>query len=395
MSKHIKIAIVVSHPIQHFCPQYVSFAQNSQVTLRVFFASAMGYKKYIDPNFKQEVAWDNLQLDKFDHEFLNGEHVLQPSKNIDAPNLDNALQLFNPELVIVYGYFQKLQRHAYRWATKNKVPVAYISDSERRQRRSYVKELLKFLFVKRYFSGVNYFLSVGDANEAYYRHYGVPPAKILRMHFPIDISQYQPAYKEKDTLRAAVRQQYGITEDEIVLTVVGKLVPWKNQDHIIRAMKLLEAEAIYLHLFVLGSGDMQSAWQNEALSLTRSKVYFPGFVPAGRLPAFYAATDIYVHPASAEPHSIAVSEAIYMGCPVIISDRCGSYGENDDVQEGKNGYVYPFGNIERLAACIKLLINDRTRSEAFGSFSHRAGERFQESAHFRVIDKLVNQIKGI
>jgi len=160
-------------------------------------------------------------------------------------------------------------------------------------------------------------------------------------------------------------------------------------------MKLLEAEAIYLHLFVLGSGDMQSAWQNEALSLTRSKVYFPGFVPAGRLPAFYAATDIYVHPASAEPHSIAVSEAIYMGCPVIISDRCGSYGENDDVQEGKNGYVYPFGNIERLAACIKLLINDHTRSEAFGSFSHRAGERFQESAHIRVIDKLVNQIKGV
>ena len=395
MSKRIKIAIVVSHPIQHFCPQYVSFAQNDQVILRVFFASAMGYKKYMDPNFKQEVAWDNLQLDKFDHEFLNGEKVLQPDKNIDAGNLDNALQLFNPELLIVYGYFQRLQRHAYKWATKNKVPLAYISDSERRQQRGYAKELLKYFFIKRYFSGISYFLSVGDANEAYYGHYGVPQAKILRMHFPVDISQYRPAYNERNALRTAVRQQYGISENEIVLTVVGKLVPWKNQDHIIQAMKLLEAENIYLHLFVLGSGEMQTAWQNEALSLTQSKVYFPGFVPAGKLPAFYAATDIYVHPASVEPHSIAVSEAIYMGCPIIISDRCGSYGENDDVQEGKNGYIYPFGNITQLAACIKMLVKDRGRLETFSTFSHKTGQQFQESAHITILQKLINQLKGI
>ena len=44
----LKIAIVVSHPIQHFCPQYVSFAKNKDIELKVFFGSALGHKKYTD-----------------------------------------------------------------------------------------------------------------------------------------------------------------------------------------------------------------------------------------------------------------------------------------------------------------------------------------------------------
>ena len=71
-----RIAIVISHPIQHFCPQYVSFSENPNIILKVFFASTLGYKKYKDLNFDQEISWGNLNLDKFDHTFLNGEALL-------------------------------------------------------------------------------------------------------------------------------------------------------------------------------------------------------------------------------------------------------------------------------------------------------------------------------
>ncbi len=53
----LRIAIVISHPIQHFCPQYVSFTQNKNVELKVFFASTLGYKKYVDVNFGKEISW--------------------------------------------------------------------------------------------------------------------------------------------------------------------------------------------------------------------------------------------------------------------------------------------------------------------------------------------------
>ena len=167
-----RIALVVSHPIQHFCPQYVSFAKNKNVAFKVFFASALGKEKYFDENFRKEISWGNLQLDKFNHVFLNGDAVVPSDKNIDAVSLEEELVIFKPDIIITYGYFQKLQRRAYRWAIANTVKLAYISDSELRHSRSKLKDFIKQFYVKRYFSKIDYFFTVGDANEEFNKKAG-------------------------------------------------------------------------------------------------------------------------------------------------------------------------------------------------------------------------------
>lgn len=382
------VALIISHPIQHFCPQYASFARNEAIDFKVFFASSLGCKKYFDTNFGQEISWDNLNLDKFNHEFLNNGSVLPSSPNLDAPELDAKLKAFGPQVVVVYGYFQKLQRRAYRWAVRNKKQIAYISDSEHRQKRPLLKRLVKYLWVRNYFSCIDYFLTVGDANEDFYRSYGVKEDRFLRMHFPIDVEHYRESYGRKEEFNVAVRRRYGIAIDEPVICVVGKLVSWKNQDHLIEVIKKFEAEGKILHLFILGSGPMMEEWKQKASSLKRCKVIMPGFVSISELPAYYAASDIYVHPASVEPHSLAISEAIYMGCPIIISSRCGSYGSTDDVQEEKNGFVYEFGDLKTLKEKITSLLSDDQKRKTFGLFSHQLALRFQERSHFTALDEL-------
>lgn len=391
MDSKKRIALIVSHPIQHFCPQYVSFATNKNVTFKVFFGSALGSKKYYDPNFKKEISWNNLNLDQFDHCFLNGELALPSDGKLDALSLDNELKLFRPDLLIIYGYYQKLQRRAHRWALKNKVKLAYISDSELRHKRNKWKEFAKYFFIKSYFSKIDYFLSVGDANEEFYQQYGVSKDKMIRMHFPIDLRYFSARFAEKANLRIGIRERYYITENQIVLSVVGKLVPWKNQDHIIDAMKVLEREGIYVCLFILGSGEMLETWKVKSELLKSSVVHFTGFVSPEELPAYYAATDIYVHPASIEPHSIAISEAIYMGCPIVLSDVCGSHGESDDVQEGRNGFVYEFGNIQMLASAIRRLVQSDNNRSAFSQMSHQLGVKHQFISHFRSFEEIVNK----
>jgi glycosyltransferase involved in cell wall biosynthesis len=388
----LRVALIVSHPIQHFCPQYVSFAQNPDIEFKVFFASMLGYKKYMDPHFKQEISWSNLELDKFAHEFLNGDEVIPSGKNLDAVTLNATLDNFEPDVIITYGYYQKLQRRAHKWAKHNKIPIAYISDSERRQIRSTVKELVKYPFLYWYFSKMSFFFTVGNANESFYRHYGVPAGKFIRMHFPIDIKSYTGSFEQKQVLRKKVRLAYEIREADFVMSVAGKLVSWKNQDHLIDVMLLLEEEGVFLHLFVLGSGPRLEVLKDKAMALKKSRVYFPGFVSIDELPSFYAASDVYVHPASVEPHSIAVSEAIFMGCPVIISDRCGSYGESDDVQEGKNGWVYPFGDIKELAGKIKWMIANPSERKEFGENAHQLANTFQERSHKQVISDLLKKM---
>jgi glycosyltransferase involved in cell wall biosynthesis len=82
-----------------------------------------------------------------------------------------------------------------------------------------------------------------------------------------------------------------------------------------------------------------------------------------------------------------------MGCPVILSNRCGSYGDEDDVQEGKNGYVFEFGNIEDLAEKIKWLATDDERRKAFADYSHNIGVSFQQKSHFGIIKTLVKEFR--
>lgn len=385
----IKVAIVVSHPIQHFCPMYASWAANCEIDLKVFFGSNLGAVKYVDSNFLKEIKWNNLYLEDFNHEFLNSDNSNELNSELDSSILDIRLTEFLPDLIIVYGYFYKLSRHAKNWAVKNKVKIAYISDAENRQRRSIIREFVKFPFLYFYFKKINYFLTVGNANEEYYNHYGVKSSKFIRMHFSIDIKNYESAFKNKIKLREDVRLLYGVNENEIVITVVGKLVDWKCQDHLILLLHQLEInfKNKIFHLFIIGSGPMENKWKEMSLKLKCNKVYFLGFVNPIDLPKFYAATDIYIHPSLIEPHSLSISEAIYMGCPIIASDTCGSWGKSDDIQIGENGYIFQHGNISELQnLVIKLIVENKI--ESFGQHSIKISREFQQMSHRRIIDKL-------
>jgi glycosyltransferase involved in cell wall biosynthesis len=389
-----KIAIVVSHPIQHFCPQYASFARDPLVSLKVFFGSALGAKPYFDPNFKKEITWSNLHLEEFDHVFLNGDDVIPADRHLDSVALGTELSEFAPDVLICYGYFQKIQRRARQWAIKNKVKMAYISDSEMRQNRNWLKEWLKYFWVRNYFSSIDFFLTVGDANEQFYKFYGAGDEQLVRMHFPIDVKLYEGRFRTRESLRRDIRKRYGIGDDEKVLLVVGKLVPWKNQDHIIKAIRILETNELTLHLWVAGSGEMLDSWTAVAGLLQHSKVHFMGFVDTSELPACYAGADVYVHPAAVEPHSIAISEAIYMGLPIIASDRTGSYGDTDDLQPGKNGLVYKWNDIDALASCIDKLACDEALRQAYSEHSHGQALAFQQCAHHDVVAKIVALSQG-
>lgn len=377
----MKVAIVVSHPIQHFCPQYISLSKIPGFTIKVFFASMLGYKKFIDKNFGQELVWNNLRMNEFDHVFLNGDQVLQSNKELDAPGLEVALNEYKPDVLVSYGYFHKVQQRAQRWAQSNKVPIAYISDAENNQKRDFWKQLGKSIYLRWYFKKINYFFTVGNANEKYYINYGVSESRFIRMHYSIDIDVYTKTFSNKQNLRNEIRNKYNIGSEDFVLAVVGKLVEWKNQDHLIDLLYKLEEQDKKVHLLILGSGKMKEEWEIKAKNLKKNVAHFTGFVDPLNLPEYYAASDIYVHPAKVEPHSLAISEAIFMGLPVILSDRCGSYGVSDDVQEGKNGFVYPFGDIDILEKKVKTLMDNKKLCKEFSDYSHEISTNFQERSH--------------
>lgn len=379
-----RIAIVVSHPIQHFCPQYTSWSKLHGVALRVFFASRHGLDAYEDRNFGRMIRWDDLSLD-FPHCFLPGAAGKRVDSKTDCPALDEYLQDFSPDVVVVYGYSQPLQRRALAWARKAGCKIFMIADSELRSRKPWAKRVVKALMLPRMFKQVNAFLTVGDANEAYYRRYGVPDRRMIRTFFPIDVEAYDRLRPSRPQASADVRGQFAIPQEHIVILMVGKLVPWKRQRDLVHFSNALQDVRQDVTIILAGTGPDENSLKSEARLHGAGGVIFAGFVPPAALVSLYAASDIYAHCSDHEPHSLAISEAIYSGLPVVLSDRCGSFGPTDDVRPGLNGFVYACGDAEQLANALLRLVEDSALLTRMGEESESIAKAHQALAHGKAL----------
>ena len=384
-----RVAVVVSHPIQHFCPQYESWSGVEGAEIKVFFASAHGVQPYRDKNFSRTVRWSNLRLN-FPHEFLPDSADKPLGADIDCAQLSGKLSDFDPEVLIVYGYSQKLQRRALAWAKSRHVCVVMIADSELRSRRSKFKLWLKGCFLPYYLRKIDFFFTVGDANEAYYRHYGVADSKFIRSYFPIDSSHYDRVLEARKEARARVRLKLCIPETHKVVLNVGKLVPWKRQEDLVQLSSRLQGKRSDVTVILAGSGPDAECLQAGATLIGPGGVIFAGFVAPEELAEYYCAADVYAHCSEHEPHSLAISEAVYCGLPIVVSNRCGSFGPSDDVQSGVNGFVFRCGEVADLEENLVRILADQQLCQRMGAASGVLGQRHQALAHGGALRQLLH-----
>ena len=376
----VRLAIVVSHPIQHFCPQYLSWARLDGVDLRVFFASRQGLDTYHDEDFAGPVRWEGLALD-FPHEFLPGAAERRVTATLDAPAVEQRLAGFRPHVLCVYGYSQRLQRRAAAWGRRAGAAVLMFTDSELRSKRSWMKRTAKALVLPRLLSGVDRFLTIGDANEAYLRRYGVADERFVRCPLPIDVASWDRALDARERARLAVRGRHGIPGHHHVLLMAGKLAPHKRQRDLVAFSNRVRSSRDDVTVVLAGSGVEEPALRRLAQTHGPGGVVFAGFVQPRTLADYYCAADAYVHCSESDPHPLAVSEAVYAGLPVVLSHRCGNHGPTDDVRSGLNGYVYPCGDVATLVSTLFRILESRGRCEAMARASRHIGRGNQRLAH--------------
>ena len=112
----IRMAAVVSHPIQHFAPMFRDLAQTPGLDLKVFYCCRWGVETYRDPGFGRDVIWDVPLLDGYAHEFLP---IRRPPKSlgfreIDNPQVAERLEAFDPAVVWIHGYAQRTSWRVWR-----------------------------------------------------------------------------------------------------------------------------------------------------------------------------------------------------------------------------------------------------------------------------------------
>ena len=369
-AKKIRVAIVISHPIQHFVHLYKALAKQESIQLKVFFASKIGLNSYFDKDMAVDIKWATDLLGGYEYEFLSEADTIKESGflNINNPSVISALKNFAPDVVQLHGYAQLTLLRALIWCNFNRTPVLLWSDSSLLFRRPALKQFLKDMMLPvllNRFSGV---LTTGENNAAYYLKYGMKPNDIFRCPFTVDEPRLNEAKVSKLALREQHRANYKIANDEIVLLFVGKLAPWKRPQDLLEAVKIAQeklGKTAKLLAFFAGNGVLKAELETTA-STKNIRAVFGGFINIDVLPSIYAMADVLIFPSEKEPYGLSAREAICVGLPLIVSDQIGCIGANDAARPDFNALVYPSLDTDSLANKIVALAS---KPELFAKMS--------------------------
>ena len=122
-------------------------------------------------------------------------------------------------------------------------------------------------------------------------------------------------------------------------------------------------------LLFVGAGHLENVLRTRAAGLPH--VYFAPFQNQSEMPRTYAATDLFVLPSYGreETWGLAINEALCLSRPVIVSDHVGCAG--DLVAPGRNGLVFPAGNVEALTGVLREALSDPGRLSRWGEEGRR------------------------
>jgi UDP-glucose:(heptosyl)LPS alpha-1,3-glucosyltransferase len=160
--------------------------------------------------------------------------------------------------------------------------------------------------------------------------------------------------------RAALRQRYGWSPEDLIVLFVGMNFEVKGLDRILNALGLAvkASPAAPLRLLVVGKGDVRKfGRQAHALGIG-DRVAFAGPVNTD-IERIYLGSDIFILLSRFDTFGLVVLEAMAAGLPVIVSRQVGA---KDVVDEGSSGFVVDGADPAAAADRMRRLTDPSTRA---------------------------------
>jgi glycosyltransferase involved in cell wall biosynthesis len=185
---------------------------------------------------------------------------------------------------------------------------------------------------------------------------GLPEGKIVVRYLGVDTERFRP---DPDARREWARL-FSIRPDELILSTVSYLRPFKNPQVLVQACHELAKRQVKAWLFVAGDGDMLPGLKSLSERLgVADRVHWLGNVADPR--TLLQASDIFLLASVGEAFGLVLAEAMACGVP-IVGTRSGSLSEV--VEHGRTGLLSAPLDAVALADSIESLAKDgRLRKE--------------------------------
>jgi glycosyltransferase involved in cell wall biosynthesis len=201
----------------------------------------------------------------------------------------------------------------------------------------------------------------------------------------VDIERFQGVTADQ---RQAIREQYGLGDGPVVL-FVGTVTPRKGVRELMQAAVDVLSTRSEPRLVIVGKTDMEPGYMRDVRDVvdrsdSTDRIVFTGFVPDEEVPVFYDLADVFVLPSYEEGSSIAVTEAIATGTPVVGSRIDGI---RQQIEHGVHGLLVDAGDTNGLGDAIATLLDDDERR---ASMARALEERAEELSWPRVTERIVD-----
>ena len=197
------------------------------------------------------------------------------------------------------------------------------------------------------------------------RLYRADPELLRTIPCGFDPDEFQPMD------RAEARVQLGLDPNERIVLQLGRMVPRKGVDIVIRGFARASKTLGHTRLIVVGGDGGDPALQPEIVRLAAiaraegvaDRVTFVGARPRKELRLYYGAADVFVTTPWYEPFGITPLEAMACARPVIAA---AVGGLKSTVVQGETGLLVPPKDPGSTATALVALLSDRARGEAMG-----------------------------
>lgn len=358
----VRLAYVVSHPIQYQAELLRRISADPAIDLCVFFCSDFSLRAYTDAGFGRTVEWDVPLTHGYNFKVLprwRDTHTPTPTRPI-AYGLFRALQDglhgLPFDAVWIHGYATVNAIHAILAAKALGIPVLLRAESWLGDRpRSRTKLLLKSLALRALGSCIDAVLPIGTANKAYWAQYLGDQFPAFLMPYAVDNTFFAERTLQAQHTRASLQAELDLDPVRPVILFASKLQPRKHADRLLEAyLKLLARSEVSPYLVIVGDGEMRTSLQSRAAAAGVDGVRFVGFRNQSELPRFFELSDVFVLPSRHEPWGLIVNEAMAAGLAVIVSDNVGC--ARDLVRNGHNGFVVPVDDVDALCAALQAAL---------------------------------------
>lgn len=190
---------------------------------------------------------------------------------------------------------------------------------------------------------------------------------------------------------AAIRNQYGITENDFVVSVLSTVYPHKRQEDAVRALYIACKQDRNIKLLVVGSGSPQYIEYLKKLAVDfniSANVIFTGFHTYIR--QFYCISNAVLSCADAEPFGLTMLEAIILGRPVIAVAEGGTL---DIIEDGVTGMYVPPRSPDKIAEKILFLKNNPLALLEMSANARRSAfDKFSPQIFGKKINGIINSV---